>query len=358
MKYALTLLGLIGTLASAATDWQRGNPKFDALEQYLFPPQAAGKAGVRTDGLVVWRDGRVLYERYANGYGADNSHLTWSASKSFANALVGLAVGDGKVKIDDSICKYLTELKGTPRCGVTLDHLLRHTSGLKWSETYEEGESPSESSVLSMLYGVGHRDMGRFAAAHEVEFAPGTRWKYSSGGTNIAMAVLQKALGEKEFEQYPWKRLFGPLGMKSVTWERDGQGVFIGSSYLYAPPRELVKFGQLFLQDGVWEGKRLLPEGWVKYSVTPTAALKNPQQPAKEKASVGASWWLNVAIPEGGIEAPFPKAPSDTFFADGHWGQSIIVVPSKRLVVVRVADDRDGKFSAARYVELLNEVAR
>lgn len=341
---------LLTAAALAAPAVRPAKPPFESLEHYLFPSAEKAQGGAHTDGVVILREGRVVYERYGNGYNAETPHLVWSVSKSFSNALLGIAVLDGKIRTEDSLCQYFPELNGGDHCAITLNHLLRHTSGLKWVETYEGSGSPAESSVLSMLYGEGRVDMGGFTARHPLEAKPGVLWKYSSGGTNLALGALQRALGEKTFSTYPWKRLFEPLGMKHVTFERDGRGVFIGSSYLYAPPLELAKFGQLFLQDGVWEGKRILPKGWVKYSTTPTDALKNAPPAGVKRSSAGASWWLNIAVPEGKVPAGWPSAPEDTYVASGHWGQAIVVIPSKKLVAVRVGDDRGATFTEDAFI--------
>ncbi len=334
-------------LALAAIAAPAALPKknaFEALDRYLFSPTS------HTDGVVVWKGNQILLERYAHGYGEKSPHLVWSVTKSVSNALIGMAVLDGKMRLTDSICLYFPDVK-SEACEVTLDHLLRHASGFSWKESYEGGGSPTESSVLAMLYGEGRGDMGGFLAHHPLEAKPGTLWKYSSGGVNLALSALQKTLGAKAFDEFPWRRLFDPLKMERVTFERDGKGVFVGSSYLYITPRDLVKFGQLFLQDGVWEGKRLLPKNWVKDSLTPTEALKNEPPPGAKRQSAGASWWLNIPVPEGKVDAGWPGSPRDTFAASGHWGQVLFVVPSKGVIAVRVGDDRGDTFSESTFLQ-------
>lgn len=354
----LTLLLLTASVlaqdcpATGPFSWQVG-PAVDAsaLEAYLFAPELdwadTQRRGVRTDGILVIHHGAIVYEHYAHGYTPQMPHLAWSVSKTFTNALTGIAVGQGLLELDDSICGEEGPAYPAPSCAIRVQDLLEFSSGLDWLEAYE-GQSPTASSVLAMLYGEGQPDMAAFVAGHPLRDPPGTTFQYSSGDSNLLSAVVGRALAPVHGEQYPWTLLFDRLGMSSVTWERDGAGTYVGSSYLYASPRDMGRFGLLWLQDGCWEGQRILPEGWVAASTTISPGMRaRPLDWTAPELVQGRQVWLNQALPEQGMAGrPWPRVPADAYTALGHWKQLITVVPSWDLVVVRTGDDRDGSFSA------------
>lgn len=331
------------------------------LDQYLFTRTGddLDRNGVRTDGVVIVRGGKIVYERYARGYDESRPHLIWSSAKSFISALIGIAVKEGKLSISDSASKYFAEMKDGQKSEIKVEHILQMSSGLAWSEGYEA--SPLDSSVIAMLYTAGRTDMARYTASYPLRYRPGTRWYYSSGDTNMLSAILRKTMSEEEYQNYPWAKLFEPIGMKNMTFERDGSGTFVGSSYIYGSPRELAKFGFLYLNDGVWDGKRILPEGWVTLSRTMAPAFyAHPEREDAWDGNYGAQWWQNGDAP--GLKAPWPDAPMDTYVASGHWGQRIYVIPSLDIVAVRVGDDRrhppEGGFSDNEFLKWIAQAAK
>ncbi|MBX5483345.1 MAG: serine hydrolase [Myxococcaceae bacterium] len=338
--------------------WEEAADRMDpealaAFEDYTFTLQGKDedRVGVRTDGVVIIQGGKKIYERYARGFTEKNRHLTWSVSKSFTNALVGIAVREGLLSVDDSICKHLAWAEeGAPYCRVTVRHLLEMGSGFAFKEVYEN-ESNQVSSVLAMLYGEGQRDAAKFVAHHAFRDEPGTTWMYSSGDTTLLMAVVQSALQPKYGEDFPWKLLFDPIGITSATWERDGAGTMIGSSYLYLTPRDMARFGYLMLNDGCWNGTRVEPEGWIQQSLQIDPAMERKAIDRGPTDVHGWQFWLNKPLSTD-KQRPYPDVPEDAFFALGHWGQSIAIIPSKDLVIVRVADDRDGTFDLNRFLSL------
>lgn len=315
---------------------------------------------VKTDGLVVLHRGQIVAEAYAHGYAEATPHLAWSTSKSFTGALIGIAAREGLVSLTDPAAKHYPPLAAAGHKDLTIEQILRMSSGLAWRETYEM--LPIYSSVLKMLYLHGRKDMAAFAASHEAAFPPGKRWRYSSGDTNILQGLLATALKDR-YERFPWTELFEPLGMTSVTWERDGAGHYVGSSYLYATPRDMARFGQLFLQDGMWGDRRILPEGFVKHAFTLAPAMLDETTPVADLAQqYGAQWWLNTGVEARGVKPRWPDAPKDTACAEGHWGQYVWVIPSLELVIVRTGDDRLAAFDAngllARAVKAVTAEAR
>ncbi|MEW5853705.1 MAG: serine hydrolase [Myxococcota bacterium] len=327
-----------------------------ALESYAFARTGseADHAGIRTDGVVIIHRGEIIYEKYAGGYSASQRHLSWSVSKSFTNALVGVGVRDGLLSLDDSICKHRA-LDDEAYCKIRVRDLLTMSSGIDWQETYEGTELES-SSVLAMLYGVGRKDMMGFVSSHRLRDAPAETWMYSSGDSTLLAGVTAPPLRERYGDEYPWETLFDPIGMHSATWEADHAGTYVGSSYVYATPRDLAKFGYLFLNDGCWETRRLLPEGWVGFSTKVNEPIKKRPLLREPDDVYGAQFWLNKEVPEIGATRPWPDVPDDAYAARGHWGQSITVIPSRDAVVVRTADDREKGFEFNKFLKLALEV--
>lgn len=332
-------------------DWPTGalpagrEQALEAFEQYAFTLEGKDeeRKGVRTDGVVIIHRGRLVYERYARGFKAEQRHLGWSMSKSVTNALTGVAVAHGALSLDDSICKYVKAVNEAA-CAISVRNLLEFGSGLDWKEGYEQGKLQT-SSVLAMLYGEGRRDMVRFITSHALRDKPGTSWEYSSGDTTLLAGVVGAAMKPRFGEGWEWKLLLDPVGARSAVWERDPQGTLVGSSLLHATPRDWAKLGFLFLNDGCWEGQRLLPEGWVAASVAITEPLRQKRVDWDPGDVQGRQLWLNRPVPGFQDERPWPDVPEDAYAMRGHWGQSVTVIPSRELIVVRMSDDREKAFS-------------
>ncbi|WP_297839496.1 serine hydrolase [Pseudomonas sp.] len=316
------------------------SPALQALEEYAFAPRDdATRKGIRTDALLVIRDGQLIYERYAGVTTVDTPHLTWSVSKSVMACVLGVAFGEGRFQAADAVAKYYPPFNAHP--DVRLQDLLHWASGLDWQEDYEY--APLNSSVVAMLYTRGRTDVAAFTAAHGVASKPGTAYRYSSGDSNVLSAALKSMVGDKAYPDYPWTALFDPLGIRSAVWETDSSGTFIGSSYAYMTARDLARIGLLMQRGGRWGNQQLLPKAWVDFNLAPFAHL----QTDTVNEVPGAQWWLN-RLPEGQADLtkrPWPDAPVDAFAALGHWGQAMYVVPSAKLVIVRYADDRDSSYS-------------
>ncbi|MEB0091106.1 serine hydrolase [Pseudomonas sp. CCI4.2] len=324
------------------------SPALQALEDYAFPPRDdVTRKGIRTDALLVIRDGQLVYERYAGVTNADTPHLTWSVSKSVMACVLGVAFAEGRFQWTDSVAKFYPPFNAHP--DIRLEDLLHWASGLDWQEDYEY--APLNSSVVAMLYTHGRADAAAFTAAHGVASKPGTAYRYSSGDSNILSAALRTMVGEQAYPDYPWTALFEPLGIRSAVWESDRSGTFIGSSYAYMTARDLARIGLLMQRGGRWGDKQLLPKAWVEFNLTPFAHVQNDAV----NEVPGGQWWLNRLPPRESDLAtrPWPDAPQDTFAALGHWGQAMYVVPSTNLVIVRYADDRDSSY---RHDQLLKRV--
>ena len=331
-----------------------------ALEEYAFTLTGTdtGRKGIRTDGVVIIHKGKLIYEKYARGWNENKRHLSWSVTKTFVNAFTGLAAKAGVLRLDDGICEHL-KLQTPEACSkLTVRHLLEFSSGLDFKEVYEN-DSNQASSVLAMLYGEGHKDMASFVAGHRFRDEPGTTYAYSSGDSTLLNAVVDAALVPKFGRDYAWKLLFNPIGMFSAVVERDQKGTLIGSSYLYATPRDLARFGLLWQRDGCWDGRQLFPDAWVEKSKQVSEGFKKKPLYRDPNEVYAWQWTVNKAVPEVGQDTlPLKDIPGDAFAARGHWGQSITVIPSLDLVVVRVADDREKSFELNEFLKRAIEVAK
>jgi CubicO group peptidase (beta-lactamase class C family) len=276
----------------------------------------------RTRAVAVVRGGLLVGERYARGFSAATPLNGWSMTKSVLGALIGTLVAEDTLSLSDKSLLEEWRAPGDARAGIALEDLLRMRSGLRFTEKY----SDPLSDVTRMLFDGG--DAGGFAASRPLAHPPGTHWQYASGTTNILSMIARRAVGEEAYPSWPRRALFDPLGMASAVFEPDASGTFVGSSFLFATARDWARFGLLHARGGVWDGRRVLPEGWVRYVTKPT-----PQAP---DARYGAHWWLKLSKELGGGSAADAALPADAFHALGHEGQCLSVIPSRGLVVVRL----------------------
>jgi CubicO group peptidase (beta-lactamase class C family) len=224
---------------------------------------------------------------------------------------------DGKISLDDT--RLLPQWANDRRSEIKLSDLLGMESGLAFNEDYG-----TVADVTRMLY--LDADMVSLPAGAPMEADPGARFRYSSGTALLLSRIWMDRIGNEQAAlAYPREALFAPLGMTSAVFEADARGTLAGSSYLYATARDWARFGQFLLQDGVWNGKRLLPEGFVGVMRTPTASSNG-------KYTQGQAW---LAGP-GGTTSAEAGLPEDTFWLEGHDGQSVAIVPSAKLVFVRL----------------------
>jgi CubicO group peptidase (beta-lactamase class C family) len=292
-------------------------PRLETLLDHALSTPRTDDLG-ESHALLIVQGGRLVVERYGPGRGPEQTFPSWSMAKSITHALAGILVGDGRIDIQAPADVPEWRAPGDPRAAITLDLLLRMSSGLAFVEDYVP-DHPSD--VIQMLWGPGKDDVAAFAASMPLQHPPGSFWYYSSGTSNIVSRCLSRALDLKgaDFEGFMRARLFAPLGMTSPIPKFDAAGTFIGSSFCFCTARDFARFGLLYLRDGVWEGRRRLPEGWVDYARTPTW-----QQPT-EDGPYGAHWWLGTGGP-------------GAFAAQGYAGQYVVIVPDLDMVLVRHGD--------------------
>ncbi len=293
--------------------------------------------GVKTIGVVVVLDGKLVAERYGSGWGPFTSNRTWSAAKSLAGTLVGLASAETPGKLDVKAPASISQWQGRDpmdeRRRIKLDHLLRMTSGL---------HTDSAGNRTDAIY-FGGTAVDEQAVGSPLEAEPGRRFRYANDDILLAMMAVRQAIDDPAYTMLPTK-LFAALGMTHTQAGVDPHGNYILSSQVWSTARDLARLGQFWLQDGVWQGQRLLPEGWVKYMTTPSGP-----QPA-DGPGYGATMWLF---------GPKQGLPAGSFAAIGNRGQYVMVVPSEHLVVVRRGEDPGAaRFDIARFTADVIAAAR
>jgi CubicO group peptidase (beta-lactamase class C family) len=286
-----------------------------------------------TFAVLVVQGGNVVAERYHGALEhfdreptpvtAETPLLSWSMAKSMLQAVVGLLVGDGRLDLDAPAAVPEWADPDDPRHAITLRQLLAMRDGLDFREDYVDDRV---SDVMQMLWGEGQADMAHFAADRPLAAAPGTRFNYSSGTSNLISGVVARAVGPGEpYARFLHERLFGPIGMRSADPEFDEAGTWVASSYVRTTARDYARFGLLYLRDGMWDGVRILPSGWVDYART-MVSIDDPADPSPH----GAHWW---GVRGDTLEDPDPLG---TFRASGYEGQTITICPALDLVLVRL----------------------
>ncbi len=290
-----------------------------AIAAILDDPAMTGP-GMRA--VIVVKDGQLAGERYGEGFVRTTPLLGWSMTKTVTAAIIGTLVADGRMALDRSgNFEDWTDARGA----ITVEDLMAMSSGLAFNEDYGD-----VTDVTRMLY--LEPDMAAFASAKELAADRGTAFSYSSGTTVMLSRIWQDRF-DSPMEALIWPRtaLFDKLGMDSAVLETDASGSFVGSSYLYASARDWARFGQFLLQDGVWDDERILPEGFVRWMAEPA--------PASEGAYGRGQLWLrgpSAGTPEGENPDAGFDLPADAFWLLGHDGQSMAVIPSEQLVVLRM----------------------
>lgn len=277
----------------------------------------------RTRAVLVVYDDEIVAERYADGFGPEQRFPAWSMSKSVLHALYGIAVRQGKVSVKELAPVSLWRKdKGDARAAITIDMLLRMSSGLKYNEL--DFVPPTDLTTMLFL----RSDAADYATRAPLIHAPDTVWSYSSATANILSMVLRQAYGDDAYYALPYQELFRKIGMRSAIIEADASGTLVFSSFVFATARDYARFGLLYMHDGVWQGETILPPGWVQYARTATRTAPHHEY--------GAHWWL----PSDRVRAKTNESglplPDDLFFAQGFEGQNIFVIPSRKVVVVRL----------------------
>ncbi len=298
---------------------------FDATLESAFAARGRGGQADTRAVLVIHR-GSLVFERYADGFGAQTRFHSWSMAKSVTNAVVGILVGMGRLDIDGPANISAWHAANDPRAAITLRQMLQMTPGTDNADAFD---AQPDSLISRMMFGDKVGYMAKYAADVELAHPPGTHWAYSTGTSNIIADIAGREIGGGRSEMLTFMRenLFDPIGMKSAVPEFDKEGRFIGGAQFYASAQDYGRFGLLYLRDGVWRQQRILPEGWVDFS--------RSLAPAENNGNYAAHFWLS--LPPAGSQFPsLVDAPPSTFSANGNEGQFIAMVPSHDLIVVRL----------------------
>jgi CubicO group peptidase (beta-lactamase class C family) len=280
----------------------------------------ASMAGTGMRAIVVVKNGRVVAERYGDGFSAKTPLLGWSMTKTVNAAIIGTLVKDGKMAVDSK--GLFAPWKADGRAAISLADMMAMSSGLEFNEDYGD-----VADVTRMLY--LEPNMAGFAESKPLTGEAGKVFSYSSGTAVMLSRLWQDAIGDKaKALSWPRTALFEPLGMHSAVLETDEQGTFVGSSYLYATAHDWARFGQFLLQGGVWNGNQVLPAGFVDWMREPAPASK-----VYGKGQLWVEGPGDEEKPGAGSAAGLPK---DTYWMEGHDGQTVAIIPSEQLVVVRL----------------------
>jgi CubicO group peptidase (beta-lactamase class C family) len=293
-------------------DWEVSTPEAQGMDAARLGDVASYCAGHKCGAVVITRHGRIVWERYWLGWNENSTDNSWSMAKSITDALVGIAIKDGKITgVDQSAADFIPQWRGTDKEEITLRNLLSMTSGLLWNEDYF-----AKSDVTTMITS---DDQTGYAIDRPRLHNPGDDWYYSSGDTQLFSAVIKAATG-MEAGQYAQEKLFEPIGIKGAWWDTDNAGNTMTYCCVHTTARNFARFGYLFLRNGRWNDAQIVPQAWVAESVKPSQ-WENP--------SYGYFWWL----------PDLPDVPKDMFMADGFQTKRIYVIPSLDIVAVRIGEN-------------------
>lgn len=279
-----------------------------------------GEKRKRTRSIVILYKGKLIAEKYADGFNKNSKILGWSMTKSLTATYFGILQKKGKINIMDSA--PIAEWKNDERAKITINDLLHMNSGLEWEEDYTK-----ISDVTKMLFQA--EDMGNCQLEKTAKFKPNSHWYYSSGTTNLLSGILRKQFKSHQgYLNFWYSSLIDKIGMNSMLVETDMAGNFVGSSYGWATTRDWAKFGLLYLHKGNWNGEQLFDKSWAKYVATPTNT---------SNGRYGAQFWLNAS-------GYFSDVPKDMFYCSGYQGQMVAIIPSKDLVIVRMGLTEEPNF--------------
>ena len=269
----------------------------------------------KTLGIAVVYDGHLIAEQYLGNYDATTRFHGWSMTKSITGALAGILADDGLLELSGPV--PFDAWEGDERGAITVEDVIRMSTGLEWYENYF---TISDATVMLMQ----RDDMLASVLDNPLAHEPGTHWNYSSGDANLLSGIIRETLpGDKDYHSFLYEELFYPAGMLNTVVETDARGLFVASSYSYGTVRDWARFGLLFLNEGVMAGDTILSRSWVDFMKTPA--------PASEGMYAG-TFWLKEPNPDNSLT----DVPEDVFFADGFLGQRVYIIPSEKLVVVRM----------------------
>jgi CubicO group peptidase (beta-lactamase class C family) len=310
------------------------------LQVYTY----AANPNIKTQALILIRKGNIVGEAYFRGFTANTKHESFSVAKSFASALIGIAIDKGLIPgVDVKVSRYYPEWQKekTPAAKkrMTIKHLLTMTSGLKWNEEDYYGDR-SQNDVYIMIE--DSQDYTQYVLDRPIIHEPGEHWYYSSGDSMLLSGIIEQST-KMTACRFARKYLFAPLGLSEVIWLRDPAGHTITAWGIQATAREFAKFGYLYLRRGRWENRQIVSEDWIDKSLRPVS---------DEITKYGYQWWRLPVL--AGYETSI--IPPKTFIAWGIYTQQIFVIPEEDMVIVRLGNDANPYDDDWREVEFLTLV--
>lgn len=307
-----------------ADDWEVSDPETEGMDGDKLEEAAAYCEDHGCRAVVVVRHGRIAWERYWGGWDEDSTDNSWSMAKSITSALIGIAIAEGKIEgLDQRAADFIPEWRGTDREKIRLRHLISMTSGMSWSMIYD----PPSGDTINML---GSDDQTGYAIGRPLYREPGSDWYYSDGDTQTFSRILKAATGMQAHE-YAEQVLFGPIGIEGAMWRTDNLGQTMTFCCLFTTARDFARFGYLFLRDGRWSDRQVVPEDWVRESTQPSQW---------ENLQYGYYWWL----------VDLPQVPEDMFAAMGFQTKRIYVIPSLDIVAVRLGEGDEEHWSDSEFL--------
>ena len=289
----------------------------------------AGEFDGNTTAVLITKNGQIITERYREDFGKYTSQRTWSVAKSIGASVIGAAQQDNIIDVKDKANLEAWSRKDDPRADITIENLLHMTSGLN--------SDPAGNRTDAVYFGGGL--VVQNATQNPLEAPPGTRWRYANNDTMLALRALREAMdNDRRYLQYPFKALLHKIGMYNTYPEVDWDGDFVLSSQVWTTSRDLARLGLLYLNDGVWEGERILPEGWSDYVAAKASAQPANRQGDKANEAgrgYGAQFWRYEN---------YPGVPNGTYAALGNRGQFVVIVPEDDVVIVRRGYDWRGNY--------------
>jgi CubicO group peptidase (beta-lactamase class C family) len=291
-----------------------------------------------TRALLVMQNGKIVHERYRHGYTDATRLISWSMAKTVTAIAIGMLVDEGKLHLDAPAPIAAWRQAGDERSNITLRHLLNMTSGLQHQEGSEDGKPIQDADTVRLLFTDGAESTADYATSRPLAHAPGSHWQYSTATSHILADIAANLMTTEADTQKrrvaiaAWfsRHLWTPLEITSAEWDFDSRGLFLGGSMLHMTTRDYGRLGQLLLDHGkAPDGKQLLSTKWLD--------VMTAKAPVPNNSQYGGQLWLNLPPLPGKSPALFhPRGTSDTFAMIGHLGQYVVVIPSKRAVVVRL----------------------
>ncbi|MCP3965788.1 MAG: serine hydrolase [Lentisphaerae bacterium] len=319
--------------------------KLKKVLTYAFEGSLSAKKLVCTRAVLVMWKNQVIAEQYAPGFSRKSLFISWSMAKSVLNLAIGRRVYQGAMSLNAT--GLFPVWSNDKRNSISLEQLLRMESGLRWYEPYT-----LTSDVVTML--CRKPDMGNYAASFKrTEDNPPAHFYYSSGTSNILSLLLRRSFSsDRDYVNFLWNDFLLPLGISDAQLEFDASGTWIGATYFYATARDWARLGQFVLNDGVLNGHRLIPEGWIKRTIKPTLSYHSSTITNDPLGmSYGMHWWINKKNDKN--ENWMNDVPNDAIIAWGHYGQYLMIIPSRRLIIVRLGQEKENSWDENHFVRLI-----